>query len=249
MTSSISSAASTAVSSVKKATRSVTDSVSSMASKAKRLAGGALGGFLLKFVRSKMGTQNLNYICSATAAALSTVQPSVVYLLKKSKTGVGGINHGTQLTSRMVLFARKLTPRAQCPGCKLAEKNSAHEKWMPSTKAAAPSVRCEGAFTIQLVRCSTCCCKDGLIKSAVSASLLYKAPGKRGIVCGEWFAVSDVFIRLVLLGMRVLQYAMYISPVCFASHRKRDPKGASAAQLAAAAAKCKAAGVPIPIKP
>ena len=59
----------------------------------------------------------------------------------------------------------------------------------------------------------------------------------------------DIQPRLVLLGMRVLQYAMYISPVCFASHRKRDPKGASAAQLAAAAAKCKATGVPIPIKP
>jgi len=220
---------------------SVGKAVSSVKSAVKAGASNMAAKVLRKMVVSELGDENLNFICSATDSALSIKHPTVTYLKKRSAAhGSEGMNHGKYKAAPQVLWARKLVPTAYCPECKAATKDSDHETWMPSTKAGRGSILCEAVMKIQLVRCSTCCCRGGLIKSSVGATLTYKAPGQRGMICGAWFAAADVFIRVMLLGMRILQNAMYIAPTCFQSKLTNSSgnAGRGPTQLALAKKKC-----------
>jgi len=236
---------------VKSASSSVSSVATAVGKEAKKVSDTVSGSLLNihgKLIRATIlkyaGENNLGFICAVSSTTLSASAPTVIFLPKTSSNSSkteDPIPHGNSLTSKMVLVARKLSSKRECPMCdKKATKGSAVEKWMPSTSKHAPYIQCEAVLTIQLVRCSTCCCSDGLIKSSVSAALVYKAEGADGAMCGSWFATADSTVRGVITSMRVLQYAMYIVPTCFIRNKFGTTGARGKRELKTAGQKCPA---------
>ena len=73
-------------------------------------------------------------------------------------------------------------------------------------------------------RCTTCCCKDGLVKSGISSGLTYAGPTQEAspvcspTQCGVWFTTMDVMARMVISMNRAARVTEYLAPPCFSTN-------------------------------
>ena len=136
---------------VKSASSSVSSVATAVGKEAKKVSDTVSGSLLNihgKLIRATIlkyaGENNLGFICAVSSTTLSASAPTVIFLPKTSSNSSkteDPIPHGNSLTSKMVLVARKLSSKRECPMCdKKATKGSAVEKWMPSTIYLPPSL-------------------------------------------------------------------------------------------------------------
>jgi len=90
----------------------------------------------------------------------------------------------------------------------------------PSRKVAVPGhwKGCTSRVKVRLTRCSTCCCRKGLMTSAVKHSLVYGSK----VDCGVFFSFADVAVRLWVSLFRIgFMFNQYAIP-CYSKPQKYD---------------------------
>jgi len=153
--------------------------------------------------------------CSMTEFGASMVEPTLFYL-KKSK-GEYRVSMGESSDAPMTWKVRKLTFRKSVG--RPAVKDSADENYMPSQSIKANRVICEAEGTLRLSKCSTCCCKDGMVRMEIKNELTYKVKGELGTRCGGWFTNVDMILRLIGAVCRGIQFIVFTEQACFVPGR------------------------------
>ena len=152
------------------------------------------------------------FMCESTKFSFSADEPTMYYLKKDHMI------MGEDASSNFTLSVRKLSKDKKAG--KLATKDSVHEEWQPSSVPEADRAICEAEATVLINRCSTCCCKDGMVNMAISVALTYKTEGTPsqnllGTRCGSWFTDVDTSVRVIFGIIRAGQINIWMGPACF----------------------------------
>jgi len=99
------------------------------------------------------------------------------------------------------------------------ENSRGHREDLSGTHAV-PS--CTAHFQLSIGRCTTCCCKQGLITSSISSGLVHGPLGS----CAMWFSTVDVAVRLFISVWRTVltidNYGTRCFGSCAAMSKKED---------------------------
>lgn len=130
---------------------------------------------------------------------------------------------------------RKLLKKAQCAECDDADQDTEEglEEAFVSTKQGLV-LGCEMEISASMMRCSTCCCADGLVKQEVSSSLTRSGTPELKGHCKTWFTGIDGAVRsLILSTQRILSVLADVKSACFRTPKELEkllyPKGKSQA--------------------
>ena len=144
-------------------------------------------------VRSHLVTiTQLTYVTSHVSTDKFTTAPTLQNTTPLDKLGLE-----TACASRVAKFVSK---------CK---KFSNPEKWNTTMCTVLPD--CVSRLTIQLSTCTSCCCRDGYLKSDLQHALLLGDDKK----CGVTFAAGDFMARFGLGLWRLFLTARNINKACF----------------------------------
>jgi len=71
---------------------------------------------------------------------------------------------------------------------------------------------CMAKFEVTVDKCSTCCCRGGVIKSGVASNLIVDG----NVDCQTWFsALADAAVRAMVLALRAAMSSKYMSTPCY----------------------------------